>query len=799
MKFFKFPKYASILLLISFISFLASCTGLRKLPADSKLYEGSTLEWEMAEGRIPKQKRVQAEVENALRSETNQKILWMRPRLSIHNTIKKPKKEKGLWHWLKYKVGQKPILMSDIDVKRTSQLLLNRLVINGHFEASVKSKIIEEEKIAKVLHQIQVLQPYRLDSLHFPKTGNSHLDSVFRQAQRKTLIKTGDPYDFNLLKLERERLDGALKDAGYFYFNSDFLIYKADSNATYRKINIYLQLKSQVPRMALRPYELRKIYIFPNYQVARDTIPRDKSFIVGAEAVADSSFFVLNDDSPFKSKVLARSIHLQSGLHYSRQRHEQTLRHLMSLGALKFADIRYSLLDSIANGRGFLDAFVQLVPAKKKSVRAELNMVSKSNNFAGPGVKLNFRNRNALKGAELLMLSLDGRFETQINNQALRSDGEVVGNQRGAYSYELGASADLYFPRFVGPFKLPPRYLPKTVLHAEVRLLNRVGFFNMLSSKIEYGYVWQESPAKTHRFNPVSINYIHLIDTTSAFNQAIGNNPLLQRSFENQFIIGGNYSFTYQSAAEKRENAPPNQNQWFFNGNIDLGGNLLYAAQRLLSGRESTVENPYRLFDEIYTQYARFDIDIRYYWNFSAEKHHKIATRLIAGIGIPLRSTEVLPYTKQFFSGGPNSIRAFQARAVGPGAYVTRDTTSGQFFDQTGDLRFEANIEYRFPIYSYFKGALFADAGNTWLLNEDINRPGGLFQAQNFFSELALGTGFGLRVDADFFVLRLDAAIPLRRPWLAPAQRWQFAAIDFGSGEWRRNNLVLNIAIGYPF
>jgi len=168
-------------------------------------------------------------------------------------------------------------------------------------------------------------------------------------------------------------------------------------------------------------------------------------------------------------------------------------------------------------------------------------------------------------------------------------------------------------------------------------------------------------------------------------------------------------------------------------------------------------------------------------------------------VGVPYGNADVLPYTKQFFAGGTNSIRAFQARSIGPGSYISKDSTSGLFYDQTGDMRLEANIEYRFPIYSVFKGAVFADAGNVWLVKNDPNRKGGLFNSSNFINDIAVGVGAGLRVDVTFFVLRFDVAFPLSKPRLPENGRWVASQIKIRDRDWRRQNLVLNIAIGYPF
>ena len=778
---------------------ISGCTGLSKITKENPLYTGSEVKWDKKEGNIPEQDRVEFEVEDVLSPEANTKFLWMRPQLAFYNTFY-TKKEKGFKHWVMTKVGNPPVLVKDINEERVRLLVLNRLLANGHFEAETETKIKQKGKTAEIIYTATIYQPYTLDSINFPKEPDP-LGNILNNATKETLLKKGNPYNFALLEQERSRLNDYAKQRGYFYFSDRFIIYKVDSTIGNRKVNIYMQVKNKMPDIARKPYRIRNIFLYPNYKMGMDSIKNLVKLKRIGKIEGDSSYYCMMENCQFRPKILARSIFLEPNALYSANKHEQTLKRLMGLGALKFADIRYKPIDSVGN-EGYLDAYIQMVPSKRKSFRAELNLVSKSNNFAGPGINLSYRNKNAFGGAELLVVRLDGRFETQISGRNSNQSIEQPNQQNGLYSYEVGAGLEVYIPRFISPIKIPSlaqKYVPKTVFQGEVRLLSRVNYFKLLSGTAQFGYDWQETTTKRHRFNPISINYVRLMDTTSLFNDAIGDNPLLQRSFQNQFIFGGNYSFTYQSAAKIDPNAKKNKNHIFFNGNIDVGGNLIHSIQSIFESKKSNGKNPYSIFSEPYAQYARADIDFRYYLNFDEEAHHKIVTRFIAGVGIPYGNADVLPYTKQFFAGGANSIRAFQARSIGPGSYISKDSTSGLFYDQTGDMRLELNVEYRFPIFSIFKGAIFADAGNVWLIKNDPNRQGGVFKKDKFINDIAMGIGAGFRADVTFFVLRFDVAFPLSKPWLPENERWVGNQIKFRDKAWRKDNLVLNIAIGYPF
>ena len=286
------------------------------------------------------------------------------------------------------------------------------------------------------------------------------------------------------------------------------------------------------------------------------------------------------------------------------------------------------------------------------------------------------------------------------------------------------------------------------------------------------------------------INYVAVANTTAKFDSLIAENILLKKNFQQQFIVGSNYSFTLNSQLIKKTG-----NQIYFKGTTEIAGNVLSEFNALTGGKINP-ENPATLFGAPYSQYARFDIDARYFYTWNPSR--QIATRLITGIGIPYDNSNSLPYIKQFFIGGSNSIRAFRARTLGPGSNPPPSADSVSFFEQAGDMKLEMNAEYRFGIISIVKGAVFVDAGNIWLWHNDPLRPNGKF-TNNFYKEMAVGTGAGLRFDASFIVVRFDFSIPIRKPWLPEKERWVINQIDFANNTWLRNNLVLNIAIGYPF
>jgi outer membrane protein assembly factor BamA len=273
--------------------------------------------------------------------------------------------------------------------------------------------------------------------------------------------------------------------------------------------------------------------------------------------------------------------------------------------------------------------------------------------------------------------------------------------------------------------------------------------------------------------------------TSSEFEEILDDNPFLRRSFEQQYISGLTFSFTYNEIGNSSKS-----NQLFVNSTLDVAGNSIS-----LLGQEEAVGDPKTFLGLEYAQYAKADVDARLHFNFGKDKQHTLATRLFAGYGLAYGNSEVIPFVKQYFAGGPYSVRAFRIRSLGPGTYneETDANSDGTFFDQTGNIRLEGNVEYRFPIYSFFKGALFVDAGNVWNSTGnpvfEVNGVATDKFSSNFIRELGIGTGFGLRVDIQGFVIRFDLAAPFHDPSLPESERFDF----------QFDEPVLNFAIGYSF
>src|SRR5690554_772163 len=762
----KFLLYISIFLMGSY-----SCSVKKFIPEGEQLYTGGEVDME-ADFRIPDKKDIESELNALLKPEPNSKILGMRIGLWAH--YKGSQENPGFINrFLKDKLGEEPVYFSQVSPERTEELIFNRLENRGFFYSLVESEVNRKEKFASVDYSATLTEPYLLET--YQVDGDSlPIERKIAELLEDTELEPGMRFDLNPLKDERVRLEEALKLEGYYNITPDFLIFEADTNNYEdKKFDLFLRAKLNAPEKSLIPYVIDQINVYPNYSLRGQQGEQD------TVEVADINF--IQDELFFKPELLEQYILFEPGQKYNSQISRRTSSRLTSIGTYRYVNIRYDEEDSVqaGDGEGQLEANIFLSPLNKRTVRAELQGISKSNNFAGPGVTLSFRNRNLFNGGETFNFSTNFSYETQI----------AGGDRKGLSSFEFGIRGDLIFPRVVFPFPIKERFsysVPKTKISLGAEFMNRVGLYRLNSISASYGYNWNANRYVYHEINPINLSYVNLSKTTPEFDAILESNPFLKRSFEQQFIAGINYLFNYNQLGD-----PERKHAIFVGTTLDLAGNLVNLVNRTFGG-ENTI------FGLEYAQYAKADVEFRYHLKLRRDSEdHVIATRVFGGWGQPYGNSLSLPYVKQYFAGGPNSVRAFRIRSLGPGTFRPEEFNIGSFFDQSGDIRLEGNIEYRFPIVSIVKGAVFADAGNIWLAKENEAIPGGKFN-KNWYKELGVGAGLGLRVDIQFFVIRLDLATPLRSPHLPENERWG-NDFDFKNKTWRRENLVFNFAIGYPF
>ncbi|RCW90369.1 translocation and assembly module lipoprotein TamL [Winogradskyella arenosi] len=750
---------------IALISILAySCSVKKYIPEGQRLYTGARIEIEN-DTSVKHIVALKTELESVLRPEPNSKYLGMRP--GLHFYYKVQQEHPGfLNRWLYRQIGEEPIYQSDVETFEVEDILRNRLENNGFFYSSATSSFEEKAQEASVTYQLKITQPYAMERFQVDTMPSPIYEAVKAQTANSPFKATAR-FDLSNMKLERQRIDSELKKRGYYNLNPEFFIFEADTNQyDNKKFDLFLKLKAGVPKKSIVPYYIKNVHIYPNYNL-------NDSTQITAERFNNKTYY--QDSLFFKPERLDKFITLKEGELYNPRTSKNTSRRLSTIGAYKFVNIQYKEIDSaLTDSLAALEAHIFLSPLTKRAVRAELQAVTKSSNFTGPNLALTYSNRNLFKGGETLNISTNLGYETQLGS----------GDNAGLSSIELGLKGELIFPRVIFPIEFNEDFfeysIPKTKTSLGVSYLSRSELYTLISGNALFGYSWNANKYITYELNPISVNYTQLAKTSTEFETILEDNPFLQLSFDQQFISGLTFSFIYNEMVDAND-----PYQFYLNTTLDVAGNSI---SLLGSSGENGEADTFLGLQ--YAQYAKTDMDFRFHYNFGKNKEHTIATRFFAGYGLPYGNSDVIPYVKQYFSGGPYSVRAFSIRSLGPGTYDGEtDDDSSSYFDQTGNIRLEANAEYRFPIFSFFKGAIFADAGNVWNSKSNPSFNGEDKFTSNFINELGMGTGIGLRVDVQGFVIRFDLAAPFHDPSLEEGKRWDFRADDS----------VLNFAIGYSF
>ena len=762
---------------------ISSCSNTRFLKEGEMLYTGSKLTIKGDSLSKTDKAELKDNLEKNIIPKPNSSFFGLRPRLYIYNITSEPKKQKGLKYWLKYKVGEKPVLLGDVDIEFNKDILVNYSENKGYFNAKAQGDTISTNKKAEVHYVLQPRKRYYINQVNFPKDTTLAINKEIKKTQANTLLKDKQPFDLDVIKAERERIDARLKENGYYYFHPDNIIVQADSTVTNKQdVELFVKLKDKTPEQAKKQYSIDKVIVFPDYNI-RDARKGIYKMPMNNDSLAkyeQNGFYMVDLKNSFKPKVFDRVLYFKTGEIYNRADHNLTLNRLINLGVFKFVKNDFVISDSVNHK---FDVYYTLTPREFQSLRLEVLGRTNSANYGGGELNLNWTHRNIFKGAEQLKMALYGAFDMQLGGQ---KDANNI--------FRAGFNTQLSIPRIVAPFKFhsSSAFVPRTNIEIGYEYQNRSRLYTLHNFNTSFGYVWKENAQKEYNLKIFSATLVFPEKVTDEYNSkiydSIGNiiNPSLKRVVDKQLIFGPQYSYTYTTTML------PRKSTFYYRGLVDLAGNLT----GLITGANAKKDKEKEIFKIPFSQYAKMEHDFRFYHKFSEKS--SIATRFIGGIAYPYGNSEFVPYSKQFFVGGSNSIRAFRARTLGPGSYDPRNQNANFFFDQSGDIKLELNAEFRQKLFSFLNLALFVDAGNIWLINEDETRPGAKF-SKDFMSEIAVGAGLGLRLDFNILILRLDLATPLRVPYYEKNDRWTFDKIDFGDKAWRKDNLILNIAIGYPF
>jgi len=755
---------------------MCSCGATRKLPPHEKLYVGATVKIDDKGTRAKEKKALQNELETLTRPKPNASFLGIRYKLFFYNMVDTVRHKKGLGNFIKNKLGEPPVLFSSVSTEANKKILTNRIENRGFFNANSSADIVEKQRKVKVNYTVVPGPQYFIRDVKFLIDSNSEVGNAVMVTRPESFLKTGDAFDLDVVKAERERIDLRLKENGFYYFSPDDILVLIDSTVGEHKVDLFVRIKQTISSKATHIYRIASTYIFPDFNISDDSIDL-------TQAILHKDFYIADPDHKWKPLTFDRLAYFHPGDVYNRTDHNIALNSMVSLGAFKFVKNKF-----VETGDSFrLNVFYFLTPYPKKSIRAEISGKKTDADFTGTELKINWRNRNTFRGAELLTISTYGGTDIQAG------DDRELSNRN---YFKFGAQVTVSVPRFITPFHILSNgpFVPKTRYTIGYDFLKRQNSYTLNSFRALTGYSWKENVRKDHELNVLDVNYVHPSNVTPLYRMLAETDATLKKAIENQFTIGSNYRFTYTNTALTKK-----IHTIYYSGAIDLSGNVI----GLVTGANIKAGNPKLLFGAPFSQYVKLENDFRYYLRMGEKA--RLATRVFAGFGFAYGNSTNLPFVKQFFIGGSNSIRAFKARTIGPGSYYAPDdpnTATGFTADQSGDVKLEFNTEFRQKIAGFLHGAIFVDAGNIWLLKDDLNpdarKEGSLFTS-HFIKDLLVGTGAGLRFDLSFVILRFDLAFPLRKPWLPAGERWVINDIRLGSPQWRKDNFVFHVAIGYPF
>jgi outer membrane protein assembly factor BamA len=745
------------------VTVLQACSNTKFLPDDEILYTGIKKVVIVPQGDLQDIKGLESSVYwSAYFKPNNSFYLPKRVlppvRLWIYNYMDS-EKEKGFKHWIHKNFSQPPVLIRDVNLDARVKKLESELFNEGYFDAKVNYLLYykpKNPKKASVIYQVLTPEPYTYQSINFMRS-QTNFDTIIQSSAGKSLIRAGDNYDLETVLQERDRITNAVRDSGFYNFRKEYLMFNLDTSQGLRVIDAHVTIAENLPKISYHRQYINKI----NVKMIAGGI--DTTLSESFDTLRYGDMTIAYDNLFFKPQMIQKAMYQKPGEHYRQTYHSKTQTHLSNFEVFKQINIRY---DSVKSHTDLLDMNITLTPIKKISLSAEANMVTKSSGFAGPAVVAGLQNQNVFKGGEKLNISLKAGFEWQTNTR------ENTG--LGFNSYELGANASLSFPRVIAPFALKSKtnvYIPQTSVNAGFEFLNRVQYYRMNSFNVSYGYSWKTGRYNQHNFAPANFNFVVLVDTTPEFSEIYKDNPSVRRSFEEQNILSIRYRYAFDNSLNKEKK---HRISW------ESG---TYVAGAFLS----LIDENLKIFGKPYSRFVKITQDLRYYYTF--QRRSVLVNRIYAGMGYPVGNTTIMPYVEQFFSGGANSVRGFVARSLGPGSY-RGDTLT--YFDQTGDIKLEYNLEYRYRIGERLFGAVFLDVGNIWLVKEDELRPGSGFNQSTFYTQFAIGTGFGLRFDLDFFVIRFDLGLALRHPGYEKGKRWLFENKEI----YQLNGYL---AIGYPF
>lgn len=708
-------------------------------------------------------------------------------------------KEKPTFRESIMEAGEPPVILDTFLTKITKNQLQKFVFSRGYFDSKVRDSLVidTKSKRAKTFYSISKSSPYFIREINY-KIEDPLIEYFILKDTIPSLVKHNSIYNEDILEKERERVTESQLNNGYFYFAPEYVNFLVDTNLVGHNINLTIGIKmfsksfsetnDSLVYINHPRFYIENVYVIP--EVIPDFRGRADDAYMKDTIEYNGIKIIHNNNLKFRNKDLTRNISISPGQLYQQNFAEDTYKGLSSLKVFKSVYVQYIKNPNFSDR---LDCYIVCQPIVKQAITVETEGTNTSGNLGVAG-SLVFQNKNAFRGAELVELKLKGSLTAQKQFNTTQTTN--INNVQSTFNtIQFGPELNFYFPKPLFPFTLfyykkdasEKRYFtqPKTILNLSVNYQSRPEFNRTIYS-ISYGFKFTNSKGLfSYDVIPFEV-YSVKAKLFGSFQTDLQNlnDFFLLNSFQDHITTLSKISATYnnQSIAKKR-------NLMYLKMTLSSSGNILRGLYSATDQVEDA-QGRYLIQGVPFSQFVKLDVDYRFY--FKVRKLSKLVYRLAGGFGKPLKNLTTLPYEQSFFGGGPNSNRAWRARTLGPGSYTQPDSITARY-DKIGNIQIESNIEYRFHIFKSFYGAWFADAGNIWLSYKDPNKPGGQFKLDKFYKDIAIGSGFGLRYDFSFFVLRLDAAMRIRDPQYAENKRWVIGTQTL------RQSAILNFGIGYPF
>jgi hypothetical protein len=693
-----------------------------------------------------------------------------------------------------------PAMIFDSTLTEQTRLQLTKFLFGKGYFDNVVTDTIEFRKDSKRATTKYILypkEPYKIDKLTYLMEDEKLGDLVLKDTIN-TLIKVGMQYDRDKFQAEQQRITDFALNTGYFYFEKAYVDFYIDTVKKNHSLSVVTNLKKF--QKAYSSNDDSIIYVnhprlkVENVYIITEAIygnVKDIKFKDTLKTKREGTIFLLNSPLAYKQPIIMNNTDIYRGQWFSKDTSEHTYKQLLGLGIFKNVTIKFLKNDEHSNR---LDCYIICSPLLKQSLTAETEGTNTYGNLGIDG-SIIYQNKNFFRGGELIELKLQAAISAQkklsqdsTSYSSITDVADLNRLQRTFNTIQFGPEFTFSVPRAFFPFSLIPfkkDMLPRTYVKTSVNFQSRPEFSRVITN-INYGFSFKTNKGRIKHDLIALEAYLLRAKLLESFRHELENlqDAFLLNSFQDHITTLSKYGLTYTSRGNSNTSK---KTVHYLRWSVASSGSLLRGYFKAINKTPDSLGR-YLLFNIPFAQFIKTDIDYRI--NIPVRNRSRLVYRLAGGIAKPLKNLGGLPYEQSYFSGGPNSVRAWRARTLGPGGYDPRG--SSQTYDKIGDILLEGNFEYRFHIIKAFNGAFFVDAGNIWRVKKDETKPNGEFTIKTFADQIAIGSGVGLRWDLSFFVLRFDVATPIKDPKYAVGDRW-----TFDKKPWKQ--IVANFGIGYPF